>query len=272
MNSVPPPLPPVPWRLFTALMAIALMIGTALALAGGQQTGFRAVQSVTEHFPDTIWLHGSLFGDTLVALTLAVPVVIARPRLLAPVLLTAIAGGLLVNGIKDGWPTLRPPGALDAGAFTLLVPGYRTGSFPSGHTLTVFLWATLMSAATRSTALRAGALLLACWGGLSRVGCGVHWPVDVCFGAAGGLALGWIGWQLGHRLPTPRGRALRALQTPFLIAPVLLVWHDSHAPGTETAQGLVALASAGVTLRLLLSRFARGGDQPADVASRSTDR
>jgi hypothetical protein len=39
--------------------------------------------------------------------------------------------------------------------------------------------------------------------GLSRVAVGVHWPVDVAFGLAGGLAAAWAGARLAARWPGP---------------------------------------------------------------------
>ncbi|MEO0974608.1 MAG: phosphatase PAP2 family protein, partial [Pseudomonadota bacterium] len=80
-----------------------------------------------------------------------------------------------------------PPGVLAADTFRLVGKGYTTGSFPSGHTFATFSVAGVLLAFTRQTSLRLLLLLGAAAIGLSRVFVGVHWPLDVIAGAAGGL-------------------------------------------------------------------------------------
>jgi len=101
---------------------------------------------------------------------------------------------------------------LAADAITVIGPAYRRNSFPSGHTTTIFLAAGLVWLHFRSMPLRATAVAIALMVGLSRAVVGVHWPMDIAAGAAGGWACAIVGTALAQRwAATGRHRAMQGL-------------------------------------------------------------
>src|SRR4051812_48638158 len=97
-----------------------------------------------------------------------------------------------------------------------LGPPSTTHSFPSGHALTSFACATVLS--SYAPRLRPFVFALAALIALSRVYNAMHYPTDVLAGALLGVALGWalvaLARRSGVRALRPRGairrRSLRA--------------------------------------------------------------
>jgi membrane-associated phospholipid phosphatase len=153
--------------------------------------------------------HGLLNAAFAVAL-LAVGLAMRRPReaMVGRVgLFAVIAGGLSVQLLKHLFCRARPL-AQSAGrffaAFPCLSEGPELTSFPSGHAVTAFAMAYVLS----QTYPRASLVLyaLATMVGLSRVFLGSHFASDVAAGAAIGLLTGYIVCRLA-RFPLRDGRA-----------------------------------------------------------------
>jgi undecaprenyl-diphosphatase len=109
-----------------------------------------------------------------------------------PYLLMAVAGcialaEILNYGLKLLIDRERPPASFAEPETLVHTPG--TPSFPSGHSVTAFLGATLISFSRARWAI--WLYLLAALIAWSRVYVGVHYPLDVLAGAALGTALGY---------------------------------------------------------------------------------
>jgi undecaprenyl-diphosphatase len=112
-------------------------------------------------------------------------IVINRWRKIASVLFIVILFSMVVNeDIKEIVQRIRPADVVVGGYFVS-----HSYSFPSGHTQTAFLIATLLSAflARRYNVIT---YLLAAAVGMSRIYLGVHFFTDVVAGAAAGIVLG----------------------------------------------------------------------------------
>jgi undecaprenyl-diphosphatase len=114
-----------------------------------------------------------------------------RPREALLFLVTMTGGFVLDGALKVVFHRARPPGYFGT-------PEPASYSFPSGHALfSVCLWGSLAlfagqhvrSAAARA-AIFAGAILLPCLIGYSRIYLGVHYPSDVIAGYA--AATVWV--------------------------------------------------------------------------------
>ena len=181
--------------------AIYLAAGMVLMALGGLYTGFYTFHDLGHQIlPDVVWAHITFQGDTMVALVLALFVSYRFPQIALAILIGAIAGTFLIHGLKELFETPRPPAILDAETFTVIGPAFKSNSMPSGHTATAFILAGLFTRCVKNVSLKGmllgGAFLI----GWSRIVCGVHWPVDMCFGAALGLFAAWVGLYLSDRI------------------------------------------------------------------------
>lgn len=94
--------------------------------------------------------------------------------------------GILVQVMKYSVHRLRPPAVMPD--IYILGPALLKNSFPSGHTAAAFTMATVLAAyyPQFKYAFFAIAVLV----GYSRIYLGVHFPLDVLFGALVGVMLG----------------------------------------------------------------------------------
>ncbi len=163
----------------------------------------------------TLWSNLTLLGDSAMTPLLMVIFIRRRPDLLWAAVVGSVLAYAVSHGIKPLVDEARPPAVLD-----IVVIGRRLlhSSFPSGHSTSIFVLAGLLilGVPLRDRWARAGVLALAALVGLSRIGVGVHWPVDVLAGAA----LGWLcaagGLAVARRWPWGAQGAGRALPIVLL--------------------------------------------------------
>jgi len=170
----------------------------ALYISGENIVIFTHMNAGMMLFGDSFWSHITILGDSMIVILFILPLVHRRPELVWQFVLTAIIAGVTVYLLKDP-DVLRPPAMLEPGSFHVIGPALRHVSFPSGHTTTAFLVAGLFCMQQIPSWLKSLVLLLAVSAGLSRIACGVHWPMDVL----GGMLCGWLaagaGIWLGKR-------------------------------------------------------------------------
>ena len=243
-------------KLLLKIAAIAIIAGTTLLLINGLQTGFHKVQLMSLILPPFIWEHLSFMGDTLVVLTLALLFAYRYPNLLFALLITALIGTLITHGIKPWLATPRPPGILDPGSFQLIGASISKKSMPSGHTLTAFAAAGLLTRLTTNKAVQLLILMAAFFVGWSRVAVGVHWPADVCMGAAGGLFSAWAGLKLCDRWKHFfSGRFYLILLIIHALCAIALINYDGGFPHTW----FFAITTSAVSLGYIYHQLARHG-------------
>jgi undecaprenyl-diphosphatase len=217
------PLPCDEFAALGALWVIALglltFVGIADDLTDAEGHGFDGrvlawMQPLAGQPRGPWWLHEaaadltSLGGISVLALFAVTAIgilLILRKRLSAVLLVTGLAGGVVLSeGLKALFERQRPPAAYQA-VDTL------NASFPSGHALlaTVFYLtvAVLMTRAFPRRRLKVYVLgigiLFALVVGMTRVYLGAHWATDVlagwCVGAAWALALWLVSYAVERR-------------------------------------------------------------------------
>lgn len=193
---------------------------------------------------DMLWQNLTVLGGTLAGLTLLAPLIGRRPDILWSLALAAILATLWVHGLKDPIGALRPPAAIPPELLHIIGPAHRYGSFPSGHSTTIFTVAGILSLYLRRSALvwlvAAAALLI----GISRIAVGVHWPLDVLGGAFGGWLAAMLGALLAQRWRWGVSRSGKWILGPALTACALtlLVSPDTSYPDAVILQRGLALA------------------------------
>lgn len=178
---------------------IGILVLTVLAATGSNLAAFQFLNHWSQITGPAPWPYITILGDTAVAIALFLPLAMRRSEVLWALAISALVATLFVHGLKPLLNLPRPPAVLAADAITVIGPAYRGNSFPSGHTTTIFLAAGLVWLHFRSMPIRTAAVTVALIVGLSRAVVGVHWPLDIAAGAAGGWTSAILGTALAHR-------------------------------------------------------------------------
>lgn len=217
------------------------LVGLTLFLFCGYHAGFSRVNGLTAAAPPWIWEWLTMLGDERVAFALTLFFSRRRPRVFWTLVAAAVVGIAFTHSLKPLFLASRPPAVLDAGTFNLIGPSHRSGSFPSGHSVTAAVFFGVWVYYLRARWLRALLILVAVAAGMSRVAVGVHWPVDVAFGLFGGALAAWLGVWLAER-------ASWGITNPFVhlafvaVAAVMcttLLFDDGGYPGAALPQLLL---------------------------------
>jgi membrane-associated phospholipid phosphatase len=228
-----------------ALVALVILLasGTNIAL-------FNYLNQLMSQAGDALWSHLTILGDTTLALMLILPLFGRRPALVWQFFLAAIFATLWSHGMKNLFATMRPPAVLPEGSYHLIGPMFEQNSFPSGHTTTIFVLAGLICLQHLENRLKLLLLMLAVLVGLSRIACGVHWPVDVLGGMFGGwlaaVAAVWLSQHWHGGLNIWFQRVLALLIT--LSAVWSILYYDSGIPGTWLFQFTLTAICLGLSI------------------------
>lgn len=214
---------PLP-RVFVVFAAVCALAAVATeAGAGLDRAAFLAINHLAAQWLPA-WLPSNLtiLGHGLVAVMLLAPLLRRAPQVLATALYAAPLATLFSRCGKWLVAAARPAAVLDPSSFHIQGPvlsGHN--SFPSGHSITIFLVVSaLILADERLRARPIAALGLLCAGLLvasSRIMVGAHWPSDVLGGAALGMLAGTTGafaavrWQIWNRAGADTAFALIVL-------------------------------------------------------------
>ena len=216
-----------------------------LFISDPDQDAFHRLQHVGLWLlPEYAWQNITFFGDTLVALTIALIFSFRFPRLVVATFAAAIIGTLVIHGCKQFIVAPRPPVFFGEEAITIIGPVYTLASFPSGHTATAFILAGLLTHCLQSRSKKILLMLFATLVGYSRVVCGVHWPLDVVAGAAFGLFSAWFGLQVSYRLNFSF-QVYLPIVTLLLTAAVLLINHTGDFTETTMTSQLIGVTAIG---------------------------
>jgi undecaprenyl-diphosphatase len=221
-------LPPV------ALAAILL----ALWASGTNRTWFSLMNGWSTATGPQAWSAITLFGDALVLLALALPILWYRPRWAWALLAAAIVTTTVIHTLKPWLDVPRPAAVLGPESITIVGRELRSKSMPSGHAAGVFTVAGVLVPALHRRGARVLVLAAAVVVAVSRPVVGAHWPADI-------LAGGLVGWMSG-------------------LACLRLVGEHRWMSGWKARSGLAA-ALAGCAIALLLTDLGYPGAQPLQV-------
>jgi membrane-associated phospholipid phosphatase len=179
------------------IFSVALCIG--YGIFAGFQGGFQTAQAFSQRLPEVLWEQLTFLGDERIILAVLLPFSFRYPALFRAVVVAALVGGLLGQGIKQLFPLPRPAGVLPADELITIGHILKQRSFPSGHSISIaglagVVWGLFPPKVAFPV------LLLAAGVGFSRVAVGAHWPFDVLVG----LSLGFLSALLGLKAVSPR--------------------------------------------------------------------
>jgi len=238
----------------TRWATISLCVGLILFLACGYHGGFSRLNTLAAELPEPLWQWLTVLGDERVAFALTLFFTRRCPRVFWTLIGAALFAIAFTHSLKPLFSALRPPAVLEAGTFNLIGPRLREHSFPSGHTVTAATFFGVWVYTVRARWLRVFLILLAVAAGLSRVAVGVHWPVDVAVGLAGGAMAARLGASLAARSERLGSEpavhlVLVALATGMAVS--LLLW-DGGYPEAAVMQQLLGVTALGFAVYVYL--------------------
>ena len=224
--------------------AISLCLLLVIFATDNNKALFLVVNSISHITGDTLWANITVLGDGLIVFVLILCFVGRRPDIVWALLITALLTALTTHGLKPLFHTARPPAILASDIFHIIGPGFKSNSFPSGHTITAFAFAGAASLLIRHAAITTLLICAATLVGISRIVVGVHWPMDVLAGAmlgwlcaVGGIAIAQR-WQWGTRATAQQTFTVMLTAA----AGVLLTYHNTGYEGAVWFQRGIALA------------------------------
>lgn len=244
------------WRWAVPFCALALMV--LLWVTESNIPVFLWLNAISTGLGDNFWSYVTVLGDT-VSLLLILVFCGRKPEIVWQFFIAAFFAILWTQGLKEPLSILRPPAVLGSEQFHLIGASLQHNSFPSGHTTTIFLLAGMLCLQQIQNSIKLTLLSLALLVGISRIACGVHWPLDVLGGALGGwsaaVAGNWLGmrWQVGLGLIPQRIFALLLLS----VAGWVLFHHPDEFTRTHSFQVALALITLGISLPALIRLFQR---------------
>jgi membrane-associated phospholipid phosphatase len=189
------------WVWCVPILPLAL---TAAIYAGGFQTAtFLFINTFTQYVPDTIWAWLTFLGNGWGIFAICFPLLLFAPRLLTAGIIAGVFSAITSVILKSIFDSPRPASILSEGSFYRIGEPLLLKAFPSGHTLTAFAIATALyfSCAKESRRPMLLVFFVATLVGLSRIGVGAHWLIDVLGGMACGLWCGMLGALLVQFIP-----------------------------------------------------------------------
>lgn len=213
-------------------------------------TLFSLINYVGSWFSDSLWVFITNLGDTSVALAIILALYNFKEDRGARLLILAILGTVIIQGLKHLFGIDRPSVALfGMEGYNLIGSQVKSPSFPSGHTATAFIGAGILAAQFKSNQVTQGLIVIASVIGLSRITMGVHWPFDVLVGAALGWLIGFKGyqWLLGKDLTSSAWTVAGAVTVLIILANqfVYQLPYQEFGSAVTTERVAVLLAAVG---------------------------
>jgi len=143
--------------------------------------------------------------------------------------------------LKDYFDISRPPRVLSVDLFNVHGPVHLNDSFPSGHTLSAWMFVSILFVSLQ-TKWKWGMVFIALLVGLSRIALGVHWPMDVIAGMTLGWAIGLLACGLVEKWPSFSGVVAQRIYGIILFAVILaLFWYESGYSEVYWMQRILAV-------------------------------
>lgn len=157
------------------------------------------------------WANVTTFGEGMLILSLLGVIAVRQPAAAWAVLIAAIAGTLIVHGLKEALSVPRPAAVLPPGSFQIIGDRLLVVSTPSGHTATMSALAGIMMLQPGWRHWRWLWLVPVVLVALSRLAVGAHWPIDTLAGMLTGMVIAVLSIMVARRWPLERWLAARAV-------------------------------------------------------------
>jgi len=237
---------------YTALLLVITVIGF---VSQGYHVAFLPLNALGEHIPRFLLHTITSFGNGMFLLAIALALGCKNPRFLFAVLIAAIIGGITSKLLKGHFDALRPPAIMAEHAFHLADNAFKYDSFPSGHTLTAFLFASVCSCFLQRIWITVVLLALATLVGFTRITLGIHWPIDTFAGGILGSVIGLSAYVLSKLFFRFYGKKMYVFTTSlFVMACIILLTHKNDYALAQPMLSIVALCAVILFLKAIFIR------------------
>ncbi len=176
---------------FFYLFLVFLTVGFLLLLLESKRDSFFQLNSIHTSYLDTIFINYTYLGDGIFSvIAVLVLLVIRKPVLAVQALISFLASGLLIQGLKAIFQMPRPKAFFEPGQYNYFFNGIThsgLNSFPSGHTTSAFALATILALNSTNKWWGCFCLFAAAVVGYSRIYLGQHFLQDVVVGSLIGV-------------------------------------------------------------------------------------
>lgn len=208
----------VGWGICLPAVAILILFALFFLFKGGdfrttytqiQISVFLDLNRTLSSFPDLEYNLTNI-GNALVGLSLLSIFLYYAPKLWGALINASLLSLLLTGLLKKIFQMPRPASIIDVDDFTIIGRTLLSNSFPSGHSITIFIFVTILllgfmprvrSSVVRWLGYATPILLLGLFIAASRVACGAHWPLDVLTGATCGYLFAIVGIKIDQKYP-----------------------------------------------------------------------
>ena len=239
------------------LVCLSLLLVVSL-FAGSQQSVFISLNQLAQSLPETLWQLLTTLSDPLVAPLLAFTLFYKQPLFIRTLLIAVMLGIITNYALKYGFSFPRPHELLSTEHFTLIGAAPSSPSFPSGHTLTIFLIMSVIShwyARARLTLVLFG---LAAIISFARIAVGVHFLSDVLFGALLGWFIGWLAMYIQAKLEHPMTKNyLLGIYFTGLFVGIYALVNKTHYPDGQWLSTAIALFTVAYSLKSITEQLHR---------------
>jgi len=191
----------IPYLIFSLFFLILIGIY-------GNSFLFLLVNENHSEFIDFAFLYITYLGDGVVAVLLILGFLRVSFRDAITFLIITLLITIIVSLFKNFlFPELvRPVQFFGTTELLHLVPGYKPpslGSFPSGHTATIFSVCLYLSIYSKNNVVKLLLLFIAFFVGYSRIYLSAHFPADVVMGAFVGVSITLLCYCFSRQLKNP---------------------------------------------------------------------
>ena len=235
--------------LITVVSLVALLFASWLL---GVNELFLPLNAALNALPAGFWGFTTTLADPWVAPLLTFVLFFRQPNFVRALLICVGISFIAHYSLKYGIGFPRPNHVFAPNEFILTGPDIQSPSFPSGHTMVIFSMMGLISF-WNNVKLTSGLLFtLATLIAISRIALGVHWPLDIVFGALVGWTVAWLAVTLNSRLQTEvSSRVKMGLYGAVLLCAIWTVINKTPYPAGQWLSTAVALFAIAYSLRTL---------------------
>lgn len=193
------------------------LVGLFFILLGGnfkesytsiQTPLFLKLNKALSTMPDLQWNLTNI-GNALIGISLLSPLLYFAPKMWGAMIDSLLISLVMTSVLKHIFTMPRPAPIIGPENFNIIGRILYKNSLPSGHSITLFIFITIIiiaflpkSKKCYKKVLWVGGLLLGMFFvALSRVACGAHWPLDVLTGSAIGCIFAISGILINNKYP-----------------------------------------------------------------------